>query len=613
MKTPSNVRPVDLAVAGYEALVKKYANRKGEAFPAEKVLAEEWQVSQAAVNRAALRLIAAGVLQRNGYKLMPAPQPELSLAGARVAVLTHRAKRFPGIVEDGAGRGVQVDELFYIGRDTLRSQLRLAAERRYDGVMLRLSDGGWEWDEETQVFSKSNVPYIVCEEAPVGHNLVADDWGSATSLLVNHLASSGHQSIVFLGSLRRAHRSLVVENAYTETCLRLGLKVAAKQVQNLTAHTLDAMQESVLQMRKKFPSATAVVLFDVDLLESFLGAARRQKMRVPKDWSVVTVEDSYQSQTSQPPVTSAGFDAKVLGHVALDQIAQHILHVRRTGRLAARQRLRLEGTLRVRSSVQSLISEFALDVPNWGRETENLISRVWPQDRWDRLEATKETWLDAHPLAGRSRQDAFVPVNLKALANRSLTRQNGWLGHLPLLHFGPGRKLIHGVYFDILDENKNRGRAALVVQAHRVGGGKNRRLPTELSIPVGRNVKAIYFLHACGYVGESKPFAWYDVESGSGLVDSVPLVAKGLADPPPADQPQPNIQDWWPDFSQFTTEGVRSCVVTENGDPYNYERYLYSLEWLNPNPSETIERILVRAEPRSTTTLGILAVTLLLA
>ena len=171
MKTAAGHRPVDIALTGYEHLIRQMHGRSSTAFPAEKELASRWGVSQSAVNRAALRLIAAGRLRRLGYKLTPAAADADSgtLAGTRLAVLTHRTARLVGLAEEATRRGVQVEEIFCIGRDTFHHHLRLAAQKRLDGVIFRLlSESGWEWDNEAAEFDRLRIPYIVCEEAPPG-------------------------------------------------------------------------------------------------------------------------------------------------------------------------------------------------------------------------------------------------------------------------------------------------------------------------------------------------------------------------------------------------------------------------------------------------------------
>ena len=66
-------------------------------------------------------------------------------------------------------------------------------------------------------------------------------------------------------------------------------------------------------------------------------------------------------------------------------------------------------------------------------------------------------------------------------------------------------------------------------------------------------------------------------------------------------------------FGDDVLHNVRHVAVTEHGDPFAYERYLYSLEWVNPTPEVPLTEIRIRSNPVVPTTLGLLAVTLLLA
>jgi DNA-binding LacI/PurR family transcriptional regulator len=612
MKTAAGHRSVDIALAGYENLIRENRGRSSKVFPPEKELAARWSVSQSAVNRAALRLIAAGRLRRLGYKLTPAAAEADSgtLAGTRLAVLTHRTARFAGLAEEATRRGVQVEEIFCAGRDAYHHNLRLAAQKRLDGVIFRLlGESGWEWDNEAAEFDRLKIPYVVCEEAPLGHNLATEDLHRATVSLVTHLNSLGHTSLVYLGSLRQAHRSTAVRHAYEEICLRLGLHDSARQAYEMSSHTRDVVRLALRKIRAEYPAATAVVLFDADPVEAFLAAAKLEQVGIPRDLSLVTVGDSVTARNSQPAVTCAGFDTRTLGHLALDLICQNMLEVRRTGRLLPRQRLRLEATLRLRASV-------APRTPNGAVTTEGALSiakktsRSWPQTREQRLREAEATWQQPHRLAAGARPGTLVPLDLSALANRSISHQNGWLGHLPLLHLGPGRKSIHGVTFDIIDEHQNYGKGAVVLRSHRSLSTAGRMLPLEVAIPIRRRVRAVYFLHACGYAGEPTPFAWYDFYLTGRRPISVPLVARGMGDLPPGSSP-PNIQDWWPDFPQFNGDGVRHLVVTENGDPFDYERYLYTLEWENPSPDAELTTLYIRSNPALETTLALLGLTLL--
>ncbi len=612
MKTQAVLRPVDKALAGYETLIRQAEGRRGQPFPTEKVLAAQWGVSQAAVNRAALRLIAAGRLRREGYKLLPVAATTVSLVGARLAVLSHRSTRFPGIAEEAARRGVRVEEFFFIGRDTLRNALQKALQHRFDGVITRITDSGWEWDNETAELDRLRIPYVVAEEAPAGHNLAAEDLRTAAEQAVCHLFARGHREIVCLGSLRRMLRSGAVRKGFEESCLRLGLTSAARNFYELNSHTPEAVRAEFQHIRRSCPLASAIVLFDPEILKSFVTAMRKEGLRLARDLSVVVVGDSVEARTTEPPITCVSFDAKCIAHLALDLVCQQMLEVRRIGRVPPRQRLRLEGTLRERGSVSTLETLPAARPDDLARGA-NRLARVWPHAIEQRLREAAETWQWPHRLVEGGPHGAFQPIDLSSAANRSLRRPHGWLGHLPLLHLGSGLLRLHGVDFSVLDERTNRGRSVVVLRSSRFPPTSRRSLPDELVLPVGRKVRAVYFLHGCGYAGERVPFAWYEFRQPGRPPAIVPLVARGVGPAHSPDTPPANIQDWWPEFPQFNTEGVRHVAITENGDPFAYERYLYSYEWENPAPDVPLEEVRVRANSAVPTTLGLLAVTLLLA
>lgn len=601
------LRPVDHALAAYEVLLSQVGSAPQRKLPSERHLAAAWKVSQSAVNRASLRLIAAGRLRREGYALYPAHKEHAVIQGARVVVLTHRSCRYTGMVEEAAKRGVRAEEWFFVGRDSLRQQLRKAIAAKVDGIVFRLSDGGWEWDAEAAEMEASGIAYVVGDEVPAGHAMAGEDWRGAGALLVSHLAESGHSELAFLGSLRRAHRSVAVRHAYEERCLRLGLNTSARRVIELPTHTREAVDAACEELRRDHPEVTALLVYDMDHVGWVLQAFKRSGIKVPDDISLVAVGDKAEARHARPPVSCAGFDSKQLGHLVLDQLCRLIESRRDVRPLRIQPRVWLGADLEKRSSVR---------IRGEGRarpdeaDLLNNTSRVWPVALDARLKEARALRDRPQRLAEGKGMNAFLPLDLRSLANRSLTRQNGWLGQFPLLHVPVGTQVVHGVPFELIDEKSNHGQAAIVLRSQRASGGHSAP-PVKLSIPVGRRVRAVYFLHGCGFVSTSSPFAWYDFVMEGRRTVSVPLVARGLGPMQKGDE-EPNIQDWWSEFPQIERPGVQPYVVTEGGDPFLYERYLYSLEWISPQPDAVLSEIRISSNPTQPTTLGLLAVTLLI-
>ena len=597
--------PVELALRHYEELLSKAVASPRDRLPSERELATFWELSQAAVNRAAQRLIAAGRLRREGYRLFPVPDEDVLPLGAKIVVLTPRDLRFPGLPAEAARIGFQLQERFFLGRDEFRQNLQTAAEGGVEGVIMNLGDSGWEWDAEHAELERRHIACVVCDEAPPGLSLVTTDWRQAGRLLVAHLATQGHVELVMLGSMKRAHRTAVLRDGYEEACLRLRLGSSAERCVEVAAHTPDAVELALVRIRRQWPQVSAIVLHAPDILPHLLTAARRQSLHVPDDISIACMDDSAGARTAHPPVTCASFDRRAQGQLALDMLTRDMRLLRRLAILPSRQRIRLEPTLVERQSVRTLGG-----LPVATRPVS--AGRAWSRDHSTRLHEAEDLRLRPHRVAGETREKHFQPIDLRPLANRSLTRQNGWLGNQPLLHLTPGRLVVHGVPFEIIDERANRGAAALVLRSQRPLTREEKPLPVTLNVPVGKAVRAVYFLHGCGYAAECQAFAWYDFILEGRRPVSVPVVARGLSTPS-RDALPPNIQDWLSDFPQLETPSAKHFAVTAGGDPFEYERYLYTLEWENPRPRDVLREIRLSSNPALATTLGVLGVTLVLA
>lgn len=598
---PLRRSPVEFALQHYEKLLEKALASPRDRLPSERELATGWGLSQAAVNRAAQRLLAAGRLRREGYRLFPVPEEDALPLGAKILVLTPRDLRFPGLPADAAKLGMGMEERFFLGRDELRQHLQAAAEGGVDGVLMCLGDNGWEWDAEHGELERRHVACVVCDEAPLGVSLSTMDWRQAGRQLVSHLAAQGHVELVLLGSMRRAHRTAVVREGYEEACLRLRLGSSAERCVETAAHTPDAVELALVRIRRQWPQVTAIVLHAPDMLPHLLAAARRQSLLVPDDLSVVCADDSPGARSAHPPVTCSTFDRRAQGQLALDMLMRDMRLLRRLAVLPSRQRVRLEPTLAERQSVRPM-GNFPIAARAFG------AGRAWSRDQATRLHEAEDLRLRPHKVAGETREKNFDPLDLRPFVNRSLTRQNGWLGHQPLLNLPPGRLVAHGVPFEIIDERANRGAAALVLRSQRPLTREEKPMPVTLSVPVGKAVRAVYFLHGCGYAAECQAFAWYDLILEGRRPISVPIVARGLSTPS-RDALPPNIQDWLSDFPQFDAPGVKHFAVTAGGDPFEYERYLYTLEWENPRPRDVLREIRLSSNPALATTLGLLAIT----
>ena len=195
-----------------------------------------------------------------------------------------------------------------------------------------------------------------------------------------------------------------------------------------------------------------------------------------------------------------------------------------------------------------------------------------------------------------------------------MTREHGWLGGEPLLHFSPGLRSIHGVPFQVIEERRNSGRAVVTFRSPQTHSTKGKELPTAVKIPVGGRVKALYFLHGCA-VAKPVPFAEYIMHFNTGKKARIPLIPRGASSRRAHRRNgklKPNLQDWWQGFEQQDFPHAFHATIFNPVDPEDYERTLYSLEWINRWPEQEVSHIEVRVDPKAGPTLALIAVTALM-
>ena len=144
---------------------------------------------------------------------------------------------------------------------------------------------------------------------------------------------------------------------------------------------------------------------------------------------------------------------------------------------------------------------------------------------------------------------------------------------------------------------------------------KGTPLPSNVKLKLHKTVKALYFLHACGWVKWQEPFAEYIVHFKNGRTSKNPLIPVGSSRHPSHKQStrlKPNIQDWWRSEEAQDFPHAMYAMVYNPAVPLEYERLLYTLEWINPHPKEEISFIEIEVDPNAGPTLALIAVTALL-
>jgi hypothetical protein len=355
--------------------------------------------------------------------------------------------------------------------------------------------------------------------------------------------------------------------------------------------------------------ATALFCFEQETAVRCCEVARNLGMEIPANLSVLLALTTSGRTPGSQPVSTWWLSDRTGPRLAVDLVVSQIRYVRATGRMPGPETIRAEPVFIDRGTFGPAPGQRA--APSGPEE---LWQNRWPFDLVQRRQRIAVSNTTPYPSASKARADEWLALELDGIFNRQSGHEHGWLGGLPLLHMPRGRQTIHGVPFQIAGGHFSVKPDCLVMQSRHAHTSRGRELPAEVEVKIQRKVQAFYFLHGCGWTLGQKAFARYQFHYADGTLASVPLVAyKGGQTSRPVGKklPRGNIQDWWPasHFTQFESAHARHYVVTDGGDPFLYERYLYTLEWANPHPNKKITRLVICSDPEAEATLGVLAIT----
>jgi len=550
--------------------------------------------------RASQALIAGGILHRDGYKL----------------TLSHRKARSDGL------QGIQ--GTVYIVACPLNNPFVHTVRKLLtkQGINYRLIDVPWS---ECRLLPQKLTKW--CREKPIGIILRAStiteslglwlegatlpivvyaeglhpkqacvqmDVHQAVERGINHLYELGHRRMAIF-SIGPHFSTAEWIGLYRTACLKRGLKESASNLWVAENYREDVVREALTNAHRLQPEVTALMARD------HLAVRATRIFSVPKDISVIGVGEATYGMASHPPVTMVALrDPDVLAAWACTNLIDQIQTIQ--------------------SGMPPKIPTEALFVPE-------LIQRNSTREITTTKVATKlqvkspipvvhpsQTWRKVYPFLQKKSWDEWRPLDISKLVNHSMTRYHGWLGTDPLEYFPPGLRSIHGVPFQVLNEEHNRGYAVITFRSPRSHSAEGKKLPTQVRLPVKLQTKALYFLHGCGYAIPI-PFAEYIIHFASGRQSTVPLVPLGLTkgNPPKFQKHmQPNVQDWWEGYEQRDFPHAHRATVFNVVDPTAYERTLYSLEWINPRPNDEVSSLEVRVDPKAGPILALISVTALL-
>ena len=584
--------------------------RAGQKLPSEREIAARCDLTRHLVGEIVHEMLGEGVLRRQGYKLW--------LVGERPSDPRPRIAIFCGLIpgiEKIVG-GISVDlhldcEIYPRALGDIASSARRVVE---------LVDAGFSgfvfwplaFDEGVlSLIRKRGAAAVVVGGHCESVDCLDYNFSEMLRCALTHLRERGHTEFGLVLPATVAPNVERIRENYQGACAALNSPSSMGRIFHVSGEQdLLGALKTLTSQRKP---ATAVLVLLPGKVEMFCKAAARFKLVVPGQLSVVVLGRSSACTSHDPPLSTVEFDDAVIARMALSLLRQRITELRRLTKEPVPFSMLVSPSLVRRESV-ALLPGRAPASPGQPRDIQwrPASASLLLHSAAEKQRAVDRSWMSRYTLA-TTRTEDIVPVDLLTLANARHNQPHGWFGNKPLLHLPTGRRLIHGVPFEIIDPANEQASAIILATEN---SREDRRHPSSISIPVGRKARAVYFLHACGEAGVAGRFATISLKNPSGKTIArtfltLPNRERGPKSPGPT--AETNIQDWWPDCPQTSGPHHAHLIVSDPAAPLAYERYLYTLEIPLSDKAGTLKAIHICLSDGAEVTYGLLAISVALA
>jgi DNA-binding LacI/PurR family transcriptional regulator len=252
---------------------------------------------------------------------------------------------YEGLCERAAEHGYDLLTLLRADHDWVldREELRFL-DRRCDGFIFF---SGWvgKWQDALKALVKHDIPTVVCfrRDVPKGIARVGIDNTQAMQVAVDHLVQHGHRRIAHMAAPVSNFDSIERRKLFRTAMRRHRLDEYSKCVVEGMLPNWHVDYDNAL-VKLRAAKATAVVAFNDKLALGLWEAATRAGLQVPRDLSIVGMDDT--QDATEKGLTTVRISFHDVGRMAVD--AWLALH---QGRTACEHSEGVQGTLIKRQSV----------------------------------------------------------------------------------------------------------------------------------------------------------------------------------------------------------------------------------------------------------------------
>jgi LacI family transcriptional regulator, repressor for deo operon, udp, cdd, tsx, nupC, and nupG len=191
-----------------------------------------------------------------------------------------------------------------VGGGSLEAYRRMVSAGRVDGIVL--TDVAFE-DPRFELLADSGVPTVVAGRPAGDCPFPAVETRHAEGIVraVNHLVTLGHRSIAFIGGDPSFEYVTSRRSVWIKTLRGAGLEPGL----SATAVPEDSAGLAATQRVLESDARPTAIVYTSDMLAlAGVSVARKLKLRIPSDLSIVGFDDSPVAALSDPPLTTVRVD-----------------------------------------------------------------------------------------------------------------------------------------------------------------------------------------------------------------------------------------------------------------------------------------------------------------
>ena len=351
----------------------------GGRLPSERALARELGLEHYAVNRAVARMIAAGLLERKGYKLL-LRQIKLPNPSARYScdlVISQDSDRLE--IYEKIARDLDIDLRVHAWQvvNVSTSQLRTLKASEVESVIFATPWGEdvSVWQAEISRLEQAGVTVVCVDRRANGASSVVSDVSGGMELIFARLLDLGHREMAFLTLPPWIPASGEMKTEWVQLCKKFHLESSRERLVYPNGSRL--LKEDAIGLAQRLATewqdVTALVVLNINDLpiQQLLDALHHQGIEVPGQLTVASTGDFPRLHFSVPAVGAPAFDVNLFHETAFYLVQRAMRLKRELGVIAPPAEICILPRLVERESFARNASTTVyppLDRPDAGRE-----------------------------------------------------------------------------------------------------------------------------------------------------------------------------------------------------------------------------------------------------